>query len=507
MPDPSHPVPQSRTAAAPAMAAPSRRPAKPGSDIDIGLAATPVRALLRRDPVTVAPTLSIRDAALLMNERRVSSLLVVDGAQLVGIVTDRDMRGRAIAHGIDTARPISDIATKDPLTTDLSNTALEALLLMARRNIHHIPVLDGTRIAGLISATDLTREHTTSAVFLAGEIYKQDTLEGLVRATSRIGDVQRALAAADATALATGHVLTAMTDALTTRLLQLAERRFGAPPVAYLWVAAGSQGRSEQTAKSDQDNCLILDDAYNESRDGEYFRALADFVCGGLDACGYVYCPGGIMAKTDAWRQPRHRWEEYFRGWIDAPQPKALMLSSVFFDLRAIHGRTELLDELRDHVLQRTRGNSLFLAHMVGNALSRRPPLNVFGGLSPARSGPQRGKIDLKHLGVVPIVDLARVYALAAGAAAVNTFDRLNVVAQGREVSEQSARDLRDALEFLAVTRIHHQVRQMEAAETPDSFLALWELSNFQRTQLRQAFLVVQELQSVVGQRYQTGRY
>ncbi len=476
-------------------------------DPHTGLVATPVRALLRREPVTVAPTTSIRDTAVLMREQRVSSVLIVEQGHLFGIVTDRDLRNRAIADGIDPGHPIMDIATVAPLTTDLRATAFDALLLMTRQNVHHVPVMDGTRVAGMITATDLTEQHTTSAVFLAGEIHKRSTIEELQQASVRIRDLQRNLAAADATAYATGQVITAMTDALTTRLLQLAEAQLGPPPVDYAWVAAGSQARCEQTAKSDQDNCMILDDAYDEARHGEYFKALSKFVCDGLDACGYMYCPGEMMAMTDTWRQPQRRWKQYFHGWIDEPEPKALMLTCVFFDLRLVYGRASLLDELRSDMLRHTQGNSIFLAYMVGNALSRRPPLNVFGRISPARSGAQRGKIDLKHLGIVPIVDLARVYALAGGHPAINTYDRLETAAQSQEVSEQSARDLRDALEYLAVTRIHHQVRQIEAGREADSFLALGELSNFQRTQLKDAFLVVQTLQNVIGQRHQAGRF
>jgi len=478
-----------------------------GLDPQLGLAATPLRALLGREPVAVAPETSIRDTAVLMRKNRVASVLVVEDDRLLGIVTDRDMRNRAIADGVDTSRPIVDIASAAPLTADLRATAFDALLLMARRNIHHVPVMDGMRIAGMITASDLARQHTTSAVFLAGEIHKQESIEGLQQASARIRELQRALAAADATAHATGHVITAMTDALTARLLRLAEARLGPPPVEYAWVAAGSQARCEQTAKSDQDNCVILDDAYDKTRHGEYFRELSKFVCDGLDACGYVYCPGEMMAMIDTWRQPLHRWKQYFHKWIDEPEPKALMLTCVFFDLRVVHGSAALLDELRGDMLRHTTGNSIFLAYMVSNALSRRPPLSVFGRIVPARSGAQRGRIDLKHLGIVPIVDLARVYALAGGQSAVNTYDRLEVAAQGGQVSEQSARDLRDALEYLAITRIRHQVRQIDAGQSPDSFLAPSELSNFQRTQLKDAFLVVQSLQEVIGQRHQAGRF
>jgi CBS domain-containing protein len=174
----------------------------------------------------------------------------------------------------------------------------------------------------------------------------------------------------------------------------------------------------------------------------------------------------------------------------------------VFFDLRAVYGSNQLLDGLRRDVLERTRGNSIFLALMVGNALTHQPPLGLFKGISSIRSGEHKGTIDLKHTGVVPIVDLARVYALAGGDDAVNTHDRLLSAAAGGAISEQSARDLRDALEFLAFTRIQHQARQIAAGLAPDNYLNPDDISNFERTQLKDAFTVVQSLQSVLGQRY-----
>jgi CBS domain-containing protein len=324
----------------------------------------------------------------------------------------------------------------------------------------------------------------------------------LVEASLRIKQLQQNLAAAEASAYSTGHIVTAITDALTSRLLQLAEAKLGPPPVDYAWVAAGSQARSEQTAKSDQDNCLVLDDSYDETLHGEYFKSLANFVNDGLDACGYVYCPGEMMARTDEWRQPQQRWAEYFRRWTHAPEPKALMLTCVFFDLRLIYGRAALLDDLRRATLAETRDNRIFLAHMVGNALKHRPPLSMFGGISTVKHGELRDAVDLKHSGIVPIVDLARVYALAGGHEAVNTHDRLMVAAQSHEISEQSARDLRDALEFLATLRLQHQARQLADGHEADNFLSLAELSNFERGQLKDAFGVVQTLQSVLAQRY-----
>ncbi|MBA3057001.1 MAG: CBS domain-containing protein [Gammaproteobacteria bacterium] len=468
----------------------------------LNLLGTPIRALIKREPITLAPATSIRAAAQLMSDLRVSSVMLVEQGLLFGVVTDRDLRNRLVAQGLDSERPVADIATLAPLTVDANSPAFEALLLMARHNIHHVPVMDGQRIVGMITATDLTEQHSTSAVYLAGDIYKQGSLEGLSRVSRKVKLLQQNLAAADASAYSTGHIVTAITDALTVRLIQLAEAQLGPAPIDYVWVAAGSQARSEQTAKSDQDNCLILDDNFDETAHGAYFRAFSKFVCDGLAACGYIHCPGEMMAMTDTWRQPRRVWAEYFRTWVEQPKPKALMLTCVFFDLRAIHGKTELLNGLRYEVLARTKGNSLFLAHMVGNALKHRPPLGLFGTISLIRGGENARTIDLKHSGIVPIVDLARVYALAGGIAAVNTHDRLEAVGQAGEVSEQGARDLRDALEFLAKLRIAHQARQIQQNQAPDNFLALEELSNFERSHLKEAFSVVQTLQGVLQQRY-----
>lgn len=478
-----------------------------GRDPALNLMTMPVHALIKRPPVTLGPDTPIRDAARLMNEQRVSSVLITQQDHLFGLVTDRDLRNRVIAADLDTRRPVADIATLAPMTIEARHPAFDALLLMARHNIHHVPVLDGQRIVGMITATDLTEQHSTSAVYLVGDVYKQQDIDGLRSISARIAMLQRNLAAAEASAYSTGHIITAITDAITVRLLQLGEARFGPAPVPYVWVAAGSQARSEQTAKSDQDNCMVIDDRYDPSAHGAYFSDLSRFVCDGLDACGYVHCPGEMMAMTDQWRQPRRKWAEYFSRWTGEPEPKSLMLTCVFFDLRAIHGQASLLEELRRDVLRQTRGNTIFLAHMVGNALNHQPPLGVFKGLTTIRTGEHKGTIDLKHSGIVPIVDLARIYALAGGDAAVNTHDRLLGAAAGGAISEDSARDLRDALEFLATTRIQHQARQIAAGIAPDNFLDPRDISSFERSQLKDAFAVVQSLQNVLSQRYQGGRF
>jgi CBS domain-containing protein len=472
------------------------------SKSQVNMMTTLVGDLISRKTIAVPLTASIRETAELMSEMRVSSILICGDDRLAGIVTDRDLRRRVVAKGLDYNLPITEIMTANPATVDAEDYAFEAQLQMAQKNIHHLPVMQGEQVVGMLTATDLTKHHTTSAVYLVGDIFKKSEIAELKEASARVPQLLLSLASADATAESAGYVITAVTDAITSRLLQLAEEQLGPPPVPYAWLAAGSQARSEQTAKSDQDNCLLLHDSYQPENHGEYFQALAKFVCDGLDACGYVYCPGEMMAQTDQWRQPLATWKRYFNKWTDQPEPMALMLTSVFFDLRRVYGDINLFRELRQHVLDKTRGNRIFLAHMVGNALKHQPPLGFFRNLVLIRGGEHDQTFDLKHTGIIPIVDLARVYALAAGNDAVNTQERLSLAAEGGEVTRESARDLSDALEFISFLRIEHQARQIRKGDAPDNFMSPHDLSQFERSHLKNAFSVVRTMQNVLSQRY-----
>lgn len=467
------------------------------------LIATPVRSLIKRIPVSVSPDISILEAARVMRAQRISSVMLIEGDALVGLVTDGDLRDRVVAERLDVDRPVSDIATRGVMTIGIERSAFHALLLMARHHIHHVPVLDGRTVVGMITSSDIAEHESDSAVLLGGAIFEQTRLDGLVQASARIKTLQQRLAATHTSAHATGHVVSALTDALTTRLLQLAEADLGPAPVDYAWVAAGSQGRNEQTAKSDQDNCLILSDTYDEALHGDYFRELASRVCDGLAACGYVHCPGGMMAMTDAWRQPLSRWRVYFERWIEMPEPEALMLTGVFLDLRFVYGRPDLVDALRAEVVERARGNKAFLAALAGNALVRQPPLNWLGRLALIKGGEHDGTIDLKMHATVPITDLARYYAYAAGSPAVNTRERLEAAAQSGVVTEGQARDLIDAFEFLCGLRLQHQARLVSEGHNADNFLdPEEEMSNFERSHLRDAMKLIGTMQSALAQAY-----
>ncbi|MDS9467991.1 DUF294 nucleotidyltransferase-like domain-containing protein [Paracoccus sp. MBLB3053] len=457
-----------------------------------------VAELLSRAPVACRPDQGIAEAARMMRDAGVSSLGVTSSeGQLLGIVTVRDMSSKVVAEGRDASGPVAGIMTHDPVALTPEALGADVLNLMAERRIGHLPITEGGRFVGMITQTDLTRVQAISGSVLMREIAAATDDDDLRRATSRIPQLLASLVAASQRHEVITRQITDVADAVTRRLLVLAEDRLGPAPAPWLWAACGSQGRQEQTGISDQDNCLILGPGTDP--DHPWFTELAKFVTDGLNAAGYVYCPGEMMASNPRWRQPIEIWREYFRGWIERPSPEAQMLASVMFDLRAIGGDPGLLHELQAETLAAARKNSIFVAHMIANSLKHRPPLGLIGGFATIRSGEHRNQIDMKLNGVVPVADLGRVYALQGGLPQVNTRARIVAAGEAGVISTPGAADLIAAYDLIQSRRLEHQARRVRAGRKPDNFLAPVELPDFERSHLRDAFVVVRSMQSAVG--------
>jgi CBS domain-containing protein len=462
--------------------------------------------ICRTPLITATPDNSIRECAMRMSDKGVSSLVILEDNEPVGLITDRDIRKRCVAPGLDVNTAVKEIMTCDIISLSASDSLFDALLVMTRNQVHHLPVFsDEGDITGVITTTDIMRQEGVSAVHLTSTIRKAESLDALVEASRMLPRIQLQLVNMGADLHHLGYAITAVSGAITRRLIEMAEDQLGAPPVPYAWIAAGSQARREQTSHSDQDNGIIISDKMQPG-DEAWFESLARFVNDGLDACGFVYCPGDVMASNPKWRQTTSVWQGYFNQWIEEPEPMALMLSSIFFDLRVIHGKEKLLNKIRKKILHKAPKNQLFLAHMARNALSHRPPLGFFRDFVLVHDGQHDDTLDLKHSGLVPIIDMARIYALAEGLNAISTEDRLRAAAGTPSLSKGGSANLLDAFEFISNLRIEHQAAQIEAGDSPDNFMSPKQLSKLEREHLKDAFKVVQTMQATLEMRYQTGR-
>ncbi len=471
------------------------------TDADLSGMTVEIGKLIRRAPITLDIGTSIRQAAEVMTEHNVSSMMLTREGHLAGILTDRDLRRRCVAAGIDLSLPVSEVMSADPMTMRSDDLVLNALMTMTRSHINHIPVVDDDKIVGMLSASDLSKSSSANPAYLNTKIRRAASVDELRMIMRRLPELQLLLANTGISARHIGETISTMTDMLTTRLIELAQDEIGPEPVPFVWVCGGSQARHEQSSHSDQDNAMILSD---EVRDEHlpYFTELAKRVCDGLNDCGFIHCPGDAMAMNDQWRQPQAVWHGYFREWIETPEPMALMLSCIFFDLRPVHGDFQLHRELQNRMLEMSRNNTVFTAHMTGNALKHRPPIGFFRTFVLIRNGENDNTFDIKHRGIVPIIDIARVLALAEGIPRVNTWERLQALAGTPSMSSELSSNLLDAFEFISNLRIRHQAAQIGSGVAADNFLPPDRLSSLERKHLKDAFDVIKDAQESLGSRY-----
>jgi CBS domain-containing protein len=463
------------------------------------LFATTLAEIASRPPQMLPATASIREAAQAMASRRISSLLIGTAEDLQGIVTDRDLRNRVLAAGLAPERPVADIMTPDPIGLGADADAFAALLVMLDRRIHHLPVrgADGA-VLGVVTSRDLLALQTEHPLYLIRELGLAADVPALKATLERLPELSARLLSAGADGAGLPKVLTALNDAIARRLLELAREQMGPPPAPFAWLSFGSQARAEQTLYTDQDNGLVVADGANPN--DPWFVELARFVCAGLDACGQRFCDGGIMASNPAWRLDLSGWQRQFRTWIAQPNPDALLRASIFFDLRPVAGDAALGRALLDTLAAIGRHDAMFLGILARQSLQHEVPLGVFRRFVVQRDGAHRDRLDLKRAGLLPLTEMVRVRALAAGlAATAGTRDRLIALAAAGRLAAGDADALGHAFDLFTRLRLVHQLHQLRAGEAADNWIDPDALPGPDRAALRDAFGLVRNAQAALA--------
>ena len=446
-----------------------------------------------RIPVTCAPGMAISQAVALMHEHDVSTLAVCDEERLVGIFTDKDLRNRVVAKGVSLDRPISEVMTAEPATLPMQRPAGEAMALMASGGFRHLPVLDRSgKLSGILSATDILAAIGSNAIDAGMMIAKARDAEELVAATQRIPESFAAMVANGVDASHIMRFTSALGEAAHRRAAELAEAEMGEPPCPYALVVFGSLARGEQLVGSDQDNGLVLHD--NASAEDEaYFERLGTYISDLLDRCGFVYCKGGIMAKNAEQRLRLRAWCDRYTSWITNPTEDRVLRATIFFDMRCVHGDEALVTILRRDVVENFKNSPLFISFLARDALRSKVPLGIFRNLVLEKASDGQKVFNAKSQAILPIVDIARTKALAAGVREVGTVARLRALREAGAMNRDDAQSLEDAMEFVNELRIAHQARQVENGEHPDNAIAPADLSSLERDYLKDAFAVIAE--------------
>ncbi len=480
-------------------------------DEDLYLFSMQVGDIVKQQPRTVAADSTIQEAARTMAGYRIGSLLIHQPGEpenIVGIVTDRDLRNKVLARGLDYTEAVQTIMSSPVATVLSQSVCFDALLKMMSSSIHHVAVEQRGKIIGVVTSHDIMLLQGNSPYSLFKEIGKQRKISGLYPLSQKIPEMIRNLIKEGAKAGNIARMISILNDHILERLLTLLEEEMGAPPLDYCWLLMGSEGRREQTFKTDQDNAIIYADPADEKQRlaaEEYFTAFARKAIDHLVNCGYPLCPGEIMAVNPKWCQPASVWQHYFESWVAAPDPQELLHATIFFDFRAGFGKASLAGDLRRHLNSISRRQELYLLHLANECRSGRAPLSFFKNFIVEKDGEHINKLDIKRQGLTPFVNFARVLALKHGISETNTLARLHVLAREKVISDELWSMAVEAYEMQMQLRLIHQLNQIESGILPDNHIDPAELSDLEKRMLRDSFEVIERLHSVLKTMFPAG--
>jgi CBS domain-containing protein len=480
------------------LARPGRLLASPEAEPPPPAAGRPVRGLIRAPALVCPPATPVRDAARRMVETG-QSCVVVDLEDRLGIVTDHDIRTKVVAAGAGPDTPLSSVMTAPARAVAADTTASEALVEMLDQGVRHLPVLEpGRRLIGVIDDIDLMSSERRAPFRLRSLIARSRDAAGVAEAATELPRTVIALYDADVPAPVISRTIASIHDSITRRLIEIAHEELGPPPVDYSWLALGSFGRREPFPGSDVD-CALAWDGGDDPGPRESMLALARRVLAGLSASGLVPDSRGAVASNPLFARSIMEWERATEEWLEDPdRGRGLMLLEVVVESSEVWGATTAAERLAA-AFAKVPGRDLTLRRLAIAALAERPPTGFFRDFVLESSGERKGRLDIKHGGLLPIESLARWAGLAAGVSAASTRARLEAAEAEGTLEADDAAVLRDALELVGALRMEHHVERLRAGLPPDDLIDPHRLAPLTRTSLKEAFRAVARVQRGVA--------
>lgn len=467
---------------------------------------SPLSGIIRREPVIVPPQIGVRAALQIMSRDGIGSVVIAEAETRIplGIFTLHDLLRRVSVHNGDLEQPISSVMTRELITLGPQATAYQAALTMARHGLRHILVVDEQRrLLGIVSQNDLFSLQRVGIKEISNDIASAENVDSLILAARDIRQLADSMLAQGVGAEQLTHFISTLNDLLTLRIIELTQSEFALPSVKWCWIALGSEGRFEQTFTTDQDNAIVFESRDDDAeRMRQQFLPFAQAVNRKLDACGFLLCKGNIMAGNPMWCMSLEEWKRKFSGWIQTPQPKALLFASIFFDFRPLYGEHDLTVTLRNWLLDTCRTNPLFLRLMAENALQCQPPLGLIRDFKVKKTGKFPYTIDLKMAGLWPFIDAARVFALACGVPETNTARRLRSVAEKIYFANDEIGAIIDSFYYVQRMRLRHQ-HDLQGLAAGANRINPDALNQLDRSILKEAFKQARRLQSRLQLDYQ----
>ena len=429
----------------------------------------------------------------------IGDALIRDGDRL-GIFTTTRLRDALLADRPPGELTVGEFTAYDLRSVQVNDALYDAMALMLRHRIHRVLVRDGDEVVGILSQLDLMGFLANHSHLVMAAIDQAADIEALRIPAGQVEAMIRGLS----------------TDGVRVEVIAAITGRLNRQIFRHLWeivapeairansclLVMGSEGRSEQIIRTDQDNALILRDGFThpglEAATGAFTEALISF--------GYPPCPGGIMLSRPLWCQPLSGFRDSLRDWVHGSDPEGPMNLAIFLDAAAVAGDAALLAEARAYLRHIIGDNDLFFARFAAAIEQFGDEEASWWRRLPGLRASESDQIDLKKQGIFQVVHGVRALALQYGIEALPSDDRLTALSRAGRIDSGLARDLTVALHRLMKLKLQANLAQIEAGETPGNILRLSSLGSLERQSLRDALAVVRDFRAWIARHYRLDR-
>jgi len=461
--------------------------------------------LCNRQPVTCSPQTGLIEMSGLMQHHNISGIVVVEDGVPVGVVSLRDLRNLVAQHFSDIpSMKVQDVMQTELITIQRQDYLFKAIFKMARYNIHRLVVLnkDGS-LAGVITNSDLLRMQSHCPLYLSQEIEVANTFEQLCMINTRLIEMLGFAVKAGADTQSLISLISHFNDLMTMRVITLLETIENVRlPRSAAFLVMGSEGRSEQTLRTDQDNAIVYADTVT-AEEMKQIKLFAARIVERLEQIGVPRCPGGIMASNRQWVHNISAWQRILTRWISTPTLKNMVKFGMFQDMRVIHGNLSLEKKLREHIISTVLHQPLFFSYMAHNIVQFSPPLGLFGKIKLEQSGVHKGAFDLKKGGIFALTQGVSLLALKYGTMGGTTWEKLGRIRQDSQISGDDLDTIEEAFSLLVRLRLMIQLNDLEAGKEPGNHCHPNLLGHKEQDQLKQALKSVNLLLQILKDTFQ----
>lgn len=453
--------------------------------------------IIYKDIVSIAYNTPIYEVAKTMSQNKVSCIFITEKDHIVGYATDMTLRDNVIGKQINVTQAIGSVM--DNPIVSISNQAFlyEAVLMMFRTKTKYLLVEKEGKYVGFLSRNRLLSEQGQSPLVFIQSVKLAESLTELQEKWDKVPKIINQLLGRGVNAAITNQVITTIADTIAIKVIEKVIQEMGKPPAKFVFMVTGSEGRKEQTLKTDQDNAIIYEDKANEHRElvRSYFLKFASRVSDDLNKIGFVYCTGGYMASNPEWTHSLSHWKNNYKSWIEDTIPENAIKFSTFFDCRRLYGDQGIIDQLKSFLNEELqKPNDRFFSFIAKNALQYEPPLTFFNAIKTQTIGASEF-LNIKKA-MTPIVDLVRVYALKNRIYEENTGERLKRLVELEVFNQSQYEELHQSYYYLMALRLKHQANEIITTKSnPDNYIRIDSLTKIEKATLKEIFKTIHNFQ------------